>query len=362
MFKPRCLPILIGSLPLKNHEIATQLILDHTPQIPLWPQLPKNPGEGMVRQFLTGFPGLQEDGNRFWIDSDSPGFPEEMTAFYEDYMQAESDVDFLKTSRFKLDNSTAAGFSTLLGILKNRSRETLTIKGQITGPITTGIGTRDQNEKSIIYDDNLRDMLVKHLSQKARWQVLELYTETGDTPPILFIDEPGLVSFGSSAFTGISREMVVECVGDVIRSIQNAGGLAGIHICANGDWGPALESGTDILSFDAYSFFDNFILFKEPLMKFLERGGILAWGIIPTGDPLIVAKETSDNLYSKWLEQLAILESFGLTKNQIMEQTLIAPACGTGSLTPELASKVLTMNLEVSGKCQYLLNHSPTYT
>ena len=51
-----------------------QLILAHTPEIPLWPQLPKNPREGMVRQFLTGFPGLVDDGNRYWIDTDTPCF------------------------------------------------------------------------------------------------------------------------------------------------------------------------------------------------------------------------------------------------------------------------------------------------
>lgn len=356
MFTPRCLPILIGSLPLTSHADATKIILEHSPQIPLWPQLPKNSGEGMVRQFLSGFPGLREVGKRFWIDTACPHFPEEMTSFYEEYMQAESDGDFLKYSRFKLDSDTTSGFSELLNALDTTAVITVTIKGQVTGPITTGIGTKDQAGNSIFYDDNLRDMLVKHLSQKARWQVIELLRYTADIPPIVFIDEPGLVSFGSNAFAGISREMVTEAVGDVIKAIQQAGGLAGVHICANGDWGPALDSGTDIISFDAFSYFNNFILFKDQLTRFLKRGGLLAWGIIPTSDPLIVASENSNSLYVKWLEQLRTLCSFGFTEKQIMEQTLIAPACGTGSLSLELAMKVLKMNYEVSKKCQYHLN------
>lgn len=355
MFKPCCLPILIGSLPLKKHEEATQLILAHTPQIPLWPQLPKNHSEGMVRQFLNGFPGLRDNGNRFFIDAKHPDFPEEMTSFYEDFMQAEQNETFLHTSRFKLDDSTATGFSTLLTSLAAKPATT-TIKGQVTGPITTGIGTRDQNNRSIIYDDNLRDMLVKHISQKARWQIIQLRNLTTVVPPIIFIDEPALVSFGSSAFTGITREMVTDCVGDVIDAIHDAGGLAGIHICANGDWGPALASEADIISFDAYSFFENFILFKQPLIDFIQREGILAWGIIPTGDPIIVGQESSNNLYAKWLEQLETISSFGIDKKKIMEQTLIAPSCGTGSLSLELALKVLRMNSDVAKKCQIHLN------
>ncbi|TKB26992.1 hypothetical protein FCL47_07355 [Desulfopila sp. IMCC35006] len=318
MFHANCLPILIGSLPLADHQEAMQLILAHTPEIPLWPQLPKNPREGMIRQFLTGFPGLVDDGNRYWIDTDTPAFEQEMAAFYEDYMRVEEDPGCL------------------------------TAKGQVTGPVTTGIGVKDQHGNSIFYDDNLRDILIKLLSMKAWWQVAELQKCTGDIPPVIFIDEPGLVSFGSSGFGGISREMVSDAVAEVIGVIKKAGGLAGVHICANGDWGPALSSTADIISFDAYFYFANFVLYKEQLISFLSRGGILAWGIVPTGDPLVVAEESVDSLFSKWQEQVAFLATFGFSEEQLMRQTLIAPSCGTGSLTPELAKKVLAMTAELS--------------
>lgn len=357
MFTPCCLPVLIGSLPLFDHYEAARIILEYTPDIPLWPQLPKNEREGMVRQFLTGFPGLQEEGKRFWIDTGKSAFTDEMTSFYEDYLQAETDTDFLKESRFRLDRDSASGFAALLEILDSGNTGTITLKGQITGPITTGIGTRDQKGNSIFYDDNLRDMLVKHLSLKGRWQVFELLKYTTFTPPIIFIDEPGMVSFGSNAFTGISREMVIAAVSEVIEAIQQAGGLAGVHICANGDWAPALDSGVDIISFDAYSYFENFILFREQLIRFIKRGGILAWGITPTGDPQIVARENSNSLYTRWRQQLRTLASFGFAEELLMEQTLIAPACGTGSLRLDLAIKVLSMNREVAEKCRnYLQN------
>jgi hypothetical protein len=356
MFLPGCLPILIGSLPLSDHREATKLILQYTPEIPLWPQLPKNNGEGMVRQFLSGFPGIVDEGKKYWIDSGQIDFADEMTSFYEEYMQAESDPQFLRSSRFRLDNDTAKGFTSMLNVLEETQPAFLTLKGQVTGPITTGIGAKDHSGNSIFYDENLRDMLVKHLTMKARWQVETLLQKTGAEKPIIFIDEPGLVSFGSSAFTGISKEMVKDAVGEVISGIQHSGGLAGVHICANGDWGPALDSGTDIISFDAYSYFDNFSLFRSQLTEFLARGGILAWGIIPTGDPLIVEKETATNLFNKWQGQLQTLCGFGFSEKQLMKQTLIAPACGTGSLSLELATKVLSMNRDVSAKCQAYMN------
>lgn len=348
MFHANCRPILIGSLPLFDHEEAMQLILKHTPEIPLWPQLPKNPREGMIRQFLTGFPGLVDMNNRYWIDTEGQGFEQEMTDFYQDYMRVEEDPAFLHGSRFALGMDSAPGFFTMEKVFNKGQAHHLTAKGQVTGPVTTGIGVKDQNGNSIFYDDNLRDMLVKHLSMKGRWQAAVLQKLTNGMPPIIFIDEPGLVSFGSSGFGGISREMVSETVAEVISEIKKAGGLAGVHICANGDWGPALSSAADIISFDAYFYFDNFILYKEQLVNFLSRGGILAWGIVPTGDPLVVAKESVDSLFVKWQEQLQLLTGFGFSDKQLMQQTLIAPSCGTGSLPPELALKVLAMTSELS--------------
>lgn len=348
MFSANCLPILIGSLPLLDHQEAMQLILHYTPEIPLWPQLPKNPREGMIRQFLTGFPGLVDSGNRYWIDTDAQDFEQEMAAFYEDYMEVEENHAHLHSSRFALGMDSAPGFFTLQDFLAKEQSGHLTAKGQVTGPITAGIGVKDQNGNSIFYDDNLRDILIKLLSMKGRWQVAELQQCIGRIPPIIFIDEPGLVSFGSSGFGGVSREMVTDAVAEVIAAIKMAGGLAGVHICANGDWGPALSSAADIISFDAYFYFANFILYKEQLLGFLRRGGILAWGIVPTGDPLAVANESVASLFTRWQEQLALLATFGFSEKQLMRQTLIAPSCGTGSLTRDLAQKVLMMTAELA--------------
>jgi len=348
MFSPGCLPLLIGSLPLLSHKEAVELILSTTPEIPLWPQLPKLKGEGMVRQFLSGFPGLVDDNSKYWIDTRQTDFESEMTDFYQDYLDIEENNDLLHDSRFKLGGDTAGGFAALTSSLDELHHSCITLKGQITGPVTTGLGVKDHNKRGIFYDENLRDILIKHLSLKARWQVVELKKYTDKNSPIVFIDEPGIVSFGSSSFLGISREMVSDAVGEVISVIKKAGGLAGIHICANGDWEPVLSSDADIISFDAYFYFDNFILYKTMLAEYIKRGGILAWGIIPTGNPDILEAIKLPELYDKWQAQLDHICQLGFTREQILSQTFIAPSCGTGSLSTAHALKVLRLTAELS--------------
>ena len=350
MFTPSCLPILIGSLPLNNHQEATRLVLTHTPEIPLWVQLPKRPKEGMIRQFINGLPGLTEDGSRFWVDSGHDRFTEEMTLFYQDYMEEMENPSPTSKPRFALTTETASGFFTLIQTLEEGSQRSLGVKGQVTGPMTTGIGVKDQHGNSIFYDDNLRDIVVKLITMKARWQVARLKPFSNTIPPIIFIDEPGIVSFGSTAYTSVTREMVTDSVCEVIDGVKSAGGLAGVHICANGDWAPVLNSQADLISFDGYSYFDNFILYRQPLVKFIKRGGILVWGIIPTGDPLAVDKETLDSLFNRWLQQLESMAALGITPEILVEQTLIAPSCGTGSLTVAQATKVLSLTSGLSKK------------
>jgi hypothetical protein len=156
------------------------------------------------------------------------------------------------------------------------------------------------------------------------------------------------VSFGSSAFISISREQVNAAMAEVIEGVHGADGLAGIHICANGDFSLALDSGADIISFDAYNFFDKLMLYSDKVKMFLDNGGILAWGIVPTDDPGYIEKESVESLLEKWEKEVAQVQALGFDRARIMAQSLITPSCGTGSLTLGHAVKVLEMTQGLS--------------
>lgn len=356
--EPRCRPVLIGSLPLTDHRQAMALILRHCPEIPLWPQLPHLPREGMLRQFLDGFPGLRDEGGRFWLAGDDEGFTADMAGFYEEYLAVVDEPGRLAESRFALGPATAPGFFAMGEALAGVDPRPWSVKGQLTGPITAGLGLKDRQGQAVLYDDNLLDILVKLLALKGRWQAEQLRRLDTEVPPLVFIDEPGMVAFGAGGFAAVSAAMVSEAVGAVISAIHQAGALAGIHICANGEWGPALTSAADIISFDAYSYFANFSLYRQELDNFLARGGILAWGIVPTGDRQAIARETPASLFARWQEQVASLSGCPLSRRQLLCQTLIAPACGTGSLPVELATRVLQLTAALSQLARHELEQT----
>jgi methionine synthase II (cobalamin-independent) len=347
-FKPECLPVLIGSLPIQNHQQAGKLVWEYTPEIPLWVQLPSFKQEGMISQFLPGMPGLTTNGDKTFIDTTSLTFENEILEFYEAYMAVSEDQARLKDSIFTISSNAAPGLFTLLENLSKPEITPVAVKGQITGPFTFGTGLNDENGKAIFYNDQLRDTAVKLLAMKARWQTRQL-AKSGK-PVIIFFDEPALTGFGSSAFISISREEIFGCFEEVFEAVHAEGGFAGVHVCANADWSLILDSSADIVSFDAYEYFDTFILYPKQIKAFLDSGKILAWGIVPTLNESAIARENVSSLMDIWNTKTAKLKALGIDQKTIFSQSLITPSCGTGSLSIENAVKVLDLTRKLSGQ------------
>ncbi|MBW2654785.1 MAG: hypothetical protein JRC91_07590 [Deltaproteobacteria bacterium] len=331
-FKANGLPLLIGSLPMDSHEEAAKLVLDHTPDIPLWVQLPIHKDDEIGKNLL---------------DTSKPEFDEEFLAFFEEYLSiTESGAD-IGTSLFALSGSRAKGFFEFLKQVDEKGSSFIALKGQVTGPITFGTAVKDENDKDIFYNDQLKDAAIKKLALNARWQAGE-FSKRG-VVPIIFIDEPALAGFGTSAYITITKEDVIQSIEEIIREIHAENGLAGVHVCANTEWDMLLGSHIDIISFDAYSFFDRFILYPEMIKTYLEQGKLLAWGIVPTSKPEVIAAQTTQGLAQMLHDQMNELsDKTGIDKATILAQAFITPSCGTGSLDLASAKTVLKLTKEVS--------------
>lgn len=340
--------MLIGSQPLSDHGEAIRLVFQYVPEIPNWVQLPVYEHEGMVAQFVSGMPGLVVGDERTYVDTAGEGFDQEMVAFFEEYLAVTGDGVELDQSRFALTPDLAAGFFELLNSLNGRADTLFAVKGQVTGPITFCTSLTDQQRRAVFYNDTLRDAAVKMLALKAAWQVQRL--GKAGVPTIVFIDEPVLASYGSSELISISREDITGCLQEVIDAIHQHGGLAGVHVCANTDWSLLLDSDVDVVNFDAYGYFEKFILYSDKIERFLKNGGTLAWGLVPTSQADQVAAATLENLWDMWRQCLRQMTDRGIDAELVRRQSFITPSCGTGSLTPELSHRVLELTKALSEK------------
>ncbi len=347
-FTPNALPLLIGSLPMDDHAKALELVLTHTPDIPLWVQLPAFKQEGMIQQFLPGLPGLTQKEGAAFINTKDPQFDEAFVQFFEDYLALSEPTADFAASRFAFIPETGKGFSHFLSTVDRHPGRFAALKGQVTGPITFCTAVKDEADRDIFYNDQLRDAAVKRLAMNARWQAKE-FAQRGTTP-IIFLDEPALAGFGTSAYITITRADAQACIDEIAQEIHAENGLAGVHVCANTEWDLLLDSAIDIISFDAFSYFDRFILYPKAIKAFLGRGGILAWGIVPTGDSQLIAEQTVDGLTEKLEDQIKQVAGLGFSRNEILSQSFVTPSCGTGSLDLASATQVLSLTQQVSEK------------
>lgn len=342
-FQAHSLPLLIGSLPMANHIIATRLMLKYTPEIPLWIQLPCYAEERLLVQFSSCLPGIRGEGDNLHIETGTEAFSQELLAFFEEYMAVSEGNSPVSKSRFALKGKAACGFEAFFEVLSGAKYKPLAVKGQISGPFTLLTGLKDQNGRIAYYDQEVCEAVVKAVAMQARYQVQRL-KELCDNV-ILFLDEPALAGFGSSTLVSIQKEDVVAQLNEVTNEAHRAGALVGVHVCANTDWGMLLSTAIDILSFDAFGFFDRMLLFKDQVAEFVGRGGVIAWGLVPTLNQEDLIQANVGSLFAQWQSCVTAL---GLNMDTAVRQSLVTPSCGTGCLPLELAIKAMDLTRELS--------------
>jgi hypothetical protein len=348
-FEPQCLATTLGSLPHTDVARGTDLAFRSTPHIPAWVQFPRRVfHENMMVQFTEGLPGLVTGADRVYFDTAAPDMTEQLTDFYTRYLAATEGEDPAALNSFGLTADYAAGFWEFFGRLSRETARHAALKGQVTGPFTLGTNLLDQERRCAYYDDTLHDVIVKTVALKATWQI-QMLRSFGE-PLLIFLDEPALLGFGSQTFLTISREDVLNDLNEVAAAIHAEGALAGVHCEANTDWSLLMESDLDILDFDAYDHMQVITLYPQELRAFLERGGWLGWGIVPTLDREAAAAATVPALLARFDAGVEHLVAKGFDRELLLRRALITPSCGAGGvLTEPLAERVLDLLRELSG-------------
>lgn len=339
MFKGKFSATAIGSYPHDNVDDACNLVLRTLTEVPCWPQLPeRDMREEMLVQYTEGLPFLKliPEEKKIYVDMPDDN-TDELEEFYNKYLS--EDVEL-----FSISDGFAVGFSNMIRLLKERRPESLrAIKGQIVGPITLAGSLKDHEQISLLHNPVLFDVIVKLLAMKACWQIGQ-YAQFG-LPTIIFLDEPYLSSYGS-AFASLKKEQIIESLNEIFLAIHDRKALSGIHCCGNTDWSMLMETQVDIVNFDAYGYMDTMLIYKKEVKSFLERGGILAWGIVPTTDS--INEVTLDDLMAKLTAAVDSLVNSGIEQKLIIENSLITPSCGTGTMPLEEAEKAMAMTHDLS--------------
>ena len=318
----------IGSFPFTDVDKALSLIFDTCPEIPFWPQLPKRAHyENMYIPFLEGVPCVvvdEKEGTAFMDTESAEGIEE----FYENVQNGNLEA-------FRITEKFAPGFYRFLERLKERNEAVKFIKTQITGPFSMGLGLKDEKGKPVIYNYGYFDIIKNALHMKAQWMIATIKAQFPDKGIIIFFDEPYMVSFGS-AYVSISKEEAINLFNDVLKGIP---ALRGIHCCGNTDWSVLFNTDVDIVNYDAFNYLETIFYFEDDLKRFINRGGRIAPGIVPSAEEVMNATSADmERIMEKF--QSAMTEKVG---PQGLRDLIVTTSCGVGSLQPEEASHAMEL-------------------
>ncbi len=287
-----------------TRALETALSLD----VPFWPQLPNySYYEDMYVQAAEHFPGIVLDMQKRTLRFSMDKFAEEL----EDAL-----LRFDEPAMFDISETYSAVYHRFLALdLADRPA----IRGQLEGPISFGFNILDQDDRPIIFDDTVRPFMLDFMAKRLNVQLKRLKQRNDNA--FMFVDEPGL-QFLFSAMAGYGDQ---KAKGDLDQFFTQVDRPRGIHLCGNPDWDFLLNLDLDVLSLDVYTNAEIFASYAASVRKFLDRGGVMVWGIVPTGFETFAQEEIS-SLLQRLENVWKILWSKGVDRERMIAQSMLSPA------------------------------------
>ncbi len=332
--KPNFAATALSCVPYRDTAHCVQVILENFPEAPFLPVLTRS-----LRYQLEGFPCIVFNREKREITMAQPEErEEELLEFYDRVEQG--DLDY-----FAITPEAAPAHQLMIDALKQNSLPDLKwVLFQILSPVTFGDIIKQQaNGRSCMFHETLMDVIVKGTNMKCRWLEAKLKQELPGIEVIINQPQPTLVNFTSAGGTGTRGNML---------SLINAGiaGLSGLtftHCCANADWSLLTDSNMDVINFDAYQHSLQASLYAKGFKKFLENGGSIGWGIVPTFAHLF-EQENFESLVDRLEKGIAAFVKEGIDEELLASSSWVLPSCETAMLTTELSDEVFRMTRKIS--------------
>jgi hypothetical protein len=293
---------------MPHRDVDRALEMAFSLDVPFWPQLPLlNYHEDMYVQASEHFPGivlnLEDRTLRFSTDRFVMELEEVLAHFEEPEFFDISPVYSVVYHRFL--HSDLAGRPA--------------IRGQLEGPISFGLNIHDQNNRPILFDDTVRPFMLDFMARRVNVQLKRLKEINPNA--FMFVDEPGL-QFIFSGMSGYNNLLARDDMESFFSQIERP---RGVHLCGNPDWDFLLGLDLDVLSLDMHSNGERFVSYTGSIRKFLDRGGILIWGMVPTNfEPF--EKENMESLEGRLVELWQTLDRHGIDLEFLLSRSMLSPA------------------------------------
>lgn len=301
----------VGSLPHRDPRRAAEFALDNV-ALPFVPTLPRRcPAEGMVAQAVFGLPGVTL-GQYGSIAVDVTRF------------------DPAALVSVNVGNEAFGGLRTFLDVAAERDYQG-PVKWQFVGPVTLGVG--------LVRAGAPVDVAFRLAVSAVRAHLVAISEEIARRLPhsaqVAMIDEPWFGSLMDNDFP-VAPDTAIDLVSEAM-AVAERFATVGVHCCADADIPSLLATGPHILSIPSTRSVESAAGY---IQSFLESGGSIAWGAVPTGGPILTSAERCwRDLCDLW----CALVARGCDPVLLRTRSLVTPECGLGLHSVDVAERVFAL-------------------
>jgi hypothetical protein len=304
----------IGSLPHTDPDAAAAFALQAQPGLPAAPSLPRRSvHETMLGQAAWGVDGVDvaPDGSLVVAAPRALRPPAHLG-------DADCEGDAFAGLRAFAAAADAAG-------------RTGPVKVQTTGPITFALALRAAG----VPLGRAVDVARATTGRRAAAIVGAMARALPAVQVVAFVDEPGFAALRGADFP-LSTDEAVDLLSASLAEIDGRA-VTGVHCCGDTDWRAVLAAGPQILSLPVAL---SGGLNADDVDAFFLRGGMVAWGAVPTDGPLGDGPELLWRaLASRWCD----LVRSGCDGVALRTQSMVTPACGLARHGDDQAARVLDL-------------------
>jgi hypothetical protein len=205
------------------------------------------------------------------------------------------------------------------------------VKWQFVGPVTLGMGLVRAGSPVDVAFRTAVNAVRAHLVGLS----LEISSRLPSSQQLVLIDEPWIGSLMDDDFA-IAPDTAVDLISEAMAVVESAA-TVGVHCCAEGDLASLLATGPKVLSIPTTA---SVLASAGYVTSFLEGGGIVAWGAVPTGGPILTSAERCwRDLCDVWCG----LVERGCDPMLLRTRSLVTPACGLGLHSVGVSDRVFSL-------------------
>jgi hypothetical protein len=225
-----------------------------------------------------------------------------------------------------------AGLVALLSGLRGRTEP---IVMSLTGPVTVALDLRRTGTDEV----TAADRAVAAVEDTARWLLAVARRWVPDAPVLLFLTEPALGNSMHPTFP--LRPVEIErLLASVVDGLDTEA-TVGVQVAGRADWSLLLRTGIGVLAAPVGAHLESA---AADIGRFLESGGLMAWGAVPVDEPLGISPERLwKRLSATWCE----LTRRGVDPMLLRERSIITPAGGLGAFGPGQVGRVVELTQEL---------------